>query len=92
MAAWGGGHVGDAGAAADLATTVPCPTCGRPVLWGPESRFRPFCSERCRLIDLGEWLTEGHVIPEPCEGSKPEGSAEDWGDLGGESGPPDRFR
>jgi endogenous inhibitor of DNA gyrase (YacG/DUF329 family) len=25
--------------------------------------YRPFCSERCRLIDLGAWLSEGHAIP-----------------------------
>ena len=52
-----------------MAITVPCPTCQRPVPWTPESRFRPFCSERCRLIDLGEWLSEGHVIPEPLDGA-----------------------
>jgi uncharacterized protein len=76
----------------DLATTVPCPTCGRPVLWGSESRFRPFCSERCRLIDLGEWLTEGHVIPEPYEGPMPESGAEDTWDIGDEPRPPDQSR
>lgn len=43
--------------------TVPCPTCGKPVTWVPESRWRPFCSERCRLIDLGEWFEEQHRIP-----------------------------
>lgn len=43
--------------------TVPCPTCGQPVEWVPESRWRPFCSERCRLIDLGEWLNEEKRIP-----------------------------
>jgi uncharacterized protein len=58
-----------------MATTVPCPTCNRPVSWGPESPFRPFCCERCRLIDLGEWLTEGHVIPEPLDEMLPE---DDW--------------
>jgi hypothetical protein len=42
---------------------VPCPTCGTPVRWGPASRWRPFCSERCRLIDLGGWLDESHRIP-----------------------------
>ena len=42
---------------------VECPTCGRPVEWRPESRWRPFCSERCRLIDLGEWLSEERRIP-----------------------------
>ena len=30
--------------------------------WSKESPWRPFCSERCRLIDLGEWLDEGHRI------------------------------
>ncbi len=43
--------------------TVPCPTCGRPVPWDETSRWRPFCSERCRLIDLGEWLAETRRIP-----------------------------
>jgi endogenous inhibitor of DNA gyrase (YacG/DUF329 family) len=43
--------------------TVPCPTCQRPVEWSEASPFRPFCSERCKLIDLGAWITEKHVIP-----------------------------
>ena len=43
--------------------TVACPTCGKPVAWTPESKFRPFCSERCRLIDLGEWFKEERRIP-----------------------------
>jgi endogenous inhibitor of DNA gyrase (YacG/DUF329 family) len=43
--------------------TVLCPTCGEKVLWTPKSRWRPFCSERCRLIDLGEWLEEEKRIP-----------------------------
>ena len=41
---------------------VKCPTCQRPVEW-PNAPYRPFCSERCRLIDLGAWLSERHVIP-----------------------------
>ena len=44
-------------------TKVACPTCSQPVVWSNESRWRPFCSERCRLIDLGEWLEEEHRIP-----------------------------
>jgi endogenous inhibitor of DNA gyrase (YacG/DUF329 family) len=44
---------------------VKCPTCGKPVEWRPEQRWRPFCSERCKLIDLGEWAAERHVIPGP---------------------------
>jgi len=43
--------------------TVPCPTCQRPVEWSPTSPYRPFCSERCKLIDLGDWFSERHAIP-----------------------------
>jgi endogenous inhibitor of DNA gyrase (YacG/DUF329 family) len=43
--------------------TVECPTCGRPVEWSESARWRPFCSERCRLIDLGAWFTEERGIP-----------------------------
>jgi endogenous inhibitor of DNA gyrase (YacG/DUF329 family) len=42
---------------------VPCPNCGAPVTWGPQATFRPFCSKRCRLIDLGEWLKEDRRLP-----------------------------
>jgi endogenous inhibitor of DNA gyrase (YacG/DUF329 family) len=45
------------------ATEVSCPQCGKPVAWLPEEKWRPFCSERCRLIDLGEWLSEEKRIP-----------------------------
>ena len=45
-------------------TTVKCPTCQRPVEWSPESLYRPFCSERCRLVDLGAWFSEKHKIPD----------------------------
>lgn len=47
---------------------VKCPTCQREIDWA-QSPFRPFCSERCKLIDLGAWLTEKHAIPgEPAAG------------------------
>jgi uncharacterized protein len=42
---------------------IKCPTCGRDVDW-EAAPFRPFCSERCRLVDLGAWLTEQRAIPE----------------------------
>lgn len=42
---------------------VNCPTCQASVEWTPKSKFRPFCSERCKLIDLGEWASGGHAIP-----------------------------
>ena len=44
-------------------TTVDCPTCGAPVEWSAASPSRPFCSERCKLIDLGSWASEEHAIP-----------------------------
>lgn len=42
---------------------VKCPTCQKQVEWSEKSIFRPFCSDRCRLIDLGEWASEKHAIP-----------------------------
>jgi len=50
-------------AANDSVTMVDCPTCKQAVAWTAESQYRPFCSERCKLIDLGEWASEGHKIP-----------------------------
>ena len=41
---------------------VNCPNCGTPVTWSDASPFRPFCSKRCRLIDLGEWFNEERRI------------------------------
>ncbi|MGV6826032.1 MAG: DNA gyrase inhibitor YacG [bacterium] len=40
-----------------------CPNCGQTVTWTKEAKWRPFCSEQCRLIDLGEWFNESHRIP-----------------------------
>lgn len=37
----------------------PCPICGRP----PADEFRPFCSRRCKTVDLNRWLSEGYRIP-----------------------------
>lgn len=39
-----------------------CPTCRKPVPWMPANPHRPFCSERCRLIDFGAWASETHRI------------------------------
>lgn len=44
-------------------TVVACPTCGAPVEWVKASQYRPFCSDRCKLIDLGAWAAEEHKIP-----------------------------
>ena len=44
------------------ARVVSCPQCGKPVAWDTTTRYRPFCSERCRLIDLGAWANENYRI------------------------------
>ena len=43
---------------------VTCPNCGNLSEFTPSNTFRPFCSERCKLIDLGVWASEGYTIPE----------------------------
>lgn len=43
---------------------VNCPQCGKAVEWDPANRWRPFCSERCRLIDLGKWATGDYRVPD----------------------------
>ncbi len=40
-----------------------CPTCSKKNTWTKENEFRPFCSARCKLIDLGAWADEQHRIP-----------------------------
>lgn len=44
-------------------TKVKCPTCQAAVVWSPDALWRPFCSERCKLIDLGQWADESYRIP-----------------------------
>ncbi|HTM63569.1 MAG TPA: DNA gyrase inhibitor YacG [Gammaproteobacteria bacterium] len=41
---------------------VTCPTCGKKDTWKQDNKFRPFCSDRCKLIDLGDWASEKHRI------------------------------
>lgn len=43
--------------------TVSCPICRKDVAWLPENRHRPFCSFRCRQIDLGAWADGTYTIP-----------------------------
>ncbi len=42
---------------------VACPTCAAGVAWTPKNAWRPFCSERCKLIDLGAWADERYCVP-----------------------------
>jgi endogenous inhibitor of DNA gyrase (YacG/DUF329 family) len=43
--------------------TTPCPTCGKEVNAEKRPPYYPFCSERCKLIDLGAWLDESYTVP-----------------------------
>jgi uncharacterized protein len=53
------------------APRVRCPTCSRELVWSGEFPWRPFCSERCKMVDLGAWFAEERAITgEPAE--KPE--------------------
>jgi uncharacterized protein len=55
-----------------------CPTCRREITWSDEFPWRPFCSERCKLVDLGAWLSEAHAIPgEPVDESPDSLGSED---------------
>ncbi len=49
-----------------------CPTCRRKVAYTDlaEVPYRPFCSRRCKLVDLGKWLNEEYRISEPIDGSE----------------------
>ncbi len=55
---------------------VRCPQCKRVGEWF-ETPFGPFCSKRCRLVDLGQWLNEEHTISDPL---RPE-HLEEFADL-----------
>lgn len=41
-----------------------CPQCGTEIVWDESAPFRPFCSQRCKMIDLGTWANEENKIPE----------------------------
>ena len=43
--------------------TVPCPRCGAPSAFSGDNKWRPFCSERCKTIDLGDWAAERYRVP-----------------------------
>lgn len=48
--------------AAKVTSLFLCPRCNEPSLLTKANPFRPFCSERCKLIDLGSWAAEEHKI------------------------------
>jgi len=47
--------------------SFPCPKCGKPSTW-TDNPFRPFCSERCKLIDLGAWASEDYRVADTGQG------------------------
>ena len=51
---------------------VACPRCAALAPFGPENRWRPFCSERCKTIDLGAWATEAYRMPAEEDDAPPE--------------------
>lgn len=55
---------------------VKCPNCSKQVPWNQSSQYRPFCSKRCQLIDLGQWSNEEHTISETPQNSIDESSNE----------------
>lgn len=63
------------------ARRIACPGCGKVVEYSPENPWRPFCSERCRLSDLGAWASGSYRIP--LRGEAPDG-VPDAGEEGGD--------
>lgn len=59
--------------------SICCPSCGKQGTWTVENKEKPFCSARCKLIDLGEWASEQHRIA---------GEAVDLNDLDDEKNDP----
>lgn len=49
------------------AKTIDCPYCAKPARIAPDNPYRPFCSKRCKLIDMGDWLDESNRIPDPSD-------------------------
>ena len=56
---------------------VKCPQCGADVRWVPASAWRPFCSERCKMLDFGAWAAEAYRVP----AAEPEKDAPDSPDA-----------
>jgi len=51
---------------------VKCPTCKRELDWSEEFPWRPFCSERCKLVDLGAWVAGDRAIAGEPEEQPPD--------------------
>lgn len=51
---------------------VRCPACGGASLYAPSNPYRPFCSERCKSLDLGAWASERFALPEQTPDTDPD--------------------
>lgn len=72
-----------------LPRKVRCPQCGTYIEYRPENPFRPFCSDRCKLIDLGAWAEERYAITGNTSlGGAAGGNEPDASDDAGRSDPP----
>jgi uncharacterized protein len=54
---------------------VPCPRCGAAKPFTPDNKWRPFCSERCKMIDLGLWGSDAYRVPTQEPPDEPDGEA-----------------
>jgi endogenous inhibitor of DNA gyrase (YacG/DUF329 family) len=54
---------------------VNCPQCDRLLAWDPHNAYRPFCSERCKLIDLGQWASGNYRVPADADQSSDDSEA-----------------
>ena len=55
---------------------VRCPQCGGDSPWSADNPYRPFCSQRCKLIDLGAWASESYRVPVQSAPQAPDGGAD----------------
>ncbi|MGB7182496.1 MAG: DNA gyrase inhibitor YacG [Burkholderiaceae bacterium] len=51
---------------------VPCPACGTPTVFSPDNLYRPFCSDRCKTIDLGAWASDQYRVAGGSDDKAPE--------------------
>lgn len=56
---------------------VNCPQCGKELVYSTDNVWRPFCSERCKQIDLGAWANEEYRVP---AGPAPDGTPDERGE------------
>ena len=60
----------DAAPSEQATRTVRCPACGGPSRYAADNAYRPFCSERCKMFDLGAWASESFRVETPPGGDE----------------------